>query len=104
MATTNTSHSIYSDSEATLRRAYSKMYNGKSRHIGLRHDYIRQLIEDGTISIVYVKSNNNLVDPFTIRMELKPFFNRITNSGNPISNWFNLKSLKGNNKLLIHGL
>ena len=78
--------SVYCDSEVTLGRAYSKMYKGKSRHIGLRHDYIRQLIEVGTISIVYVRSNNNLVDPFTkalprdllkvtsIGMRLKLFF------------------------------
>ena len=62
------------------------MYNGKSRHISLRHDYIRQLIEFGTISIVYVRSNSNLADPLTkavsrdmirvtsIGMRLKPFF------------------------------
>ena len=78
--------SMYYDSEATLGGAYSKMYNGKSRHIGLRHDYIRQLIESGTISIVYVRSNSNLADPLTktmsrdmvrvtsIGMKLKPFF------------------------------
>ena len=57
--------SVYCDSEATLGRAYSKMYNGKSRHIGLRHDYIRQLIESGTISIFYIRSNNNFADPLT---------------------------------------
>ena len=56
---------VYCDSEATLSRAYNQMYNGKSRHVGLRHDYIRQLIESGTISIVYVRSNNNLADPLT---------------------------------------
>ena len=62
------------------------MYNGKSRHIGLRHDYIRQLIESGTISIVYIKLNNNFANPLTklvsrdmvgvtsIGMGLKPFF------------------------------
>ena len=77
---------MYCDSEATLSRAYSQIYNGKSRHIGLKHDYIRQLIESGTISIVYIKSNNNLADPLTkavsrdmvgiisIGMRLKPFF------------------------------
>ena len=81
-----TAISVYCDSEATLGRTYSKIYNGKSRHIGLRHDYIRQLIEIGTISIVYVRSNNNLTDPFTkamsrdmvgvtsIGMRLKPFY------------------------------
>ena len=77
--------SMYCDSEASLGRAYYKIYNGKSRHIGLKHDYIKQLIESGTISIVYVKSNNNLANPFTravsrdmvkitsIGMGLKPF-------------------------------
>uniref|UniRef100_A0A2N9HGJ4 Uncharacterized protein n=1 Tax=Fagus sylvatica TaxID=28930 RepID=A0A2N9HGJ4_FAGSY len=57
--------SIYCDSQATLSKAYSKIYNGKSRHISLRHEYVRQLIEDGVISIVYVKSSGNLADPFT---------------------------------------
>ena len=78
--------SVYYDSEATLSRAYSKMYNGKSRHIGLIHDYIRKLIESGSISIFYIRSNNNLADPLTkamsrdmvgvtsIGMGLKPFF------------------------------
>jgi len=31
--------SIYGDSEATLVKAYSQIYNGKSRHIRLRHSY-----------------------------------------------------------------
>ena len=57
--------SVYCDSEATLGRAYNKMYNGKSKHIGLRHNYIRQLIESGIISIVYVRSNSNLTEPLT---------------------------------------
>ncbi|KAM1307924.1 hypothetical protein ACFX2H_010118 [Malus domestica] len=57
--------SLYCDSEATLSRAYNKVYNGKSRHISLRHEYVKQLITDGVINIVYVKSSNNLADPLT---------------------------------------
>uniref|UniRef100_A0A2N9FSX3 Uncharacterized protein n=1 Tax=Fagus sylvatica TaxID=28930 RepID=A0A2N9FSX3_FAGSY len=57
--------SVYCDSQATMFKTYSKIYNGKSRHISLRHEYVRQLIEDGIISIVYVKSSSNLADPFT---------------------------------------
>ena len=68
-----------------MSKAYSKIYNGKSRHISLRHEYVRQLVEDSVISIVYVKSSGNLADPFTkglsrdmvrvtsIGMRLKPF-------------------------------
>ena len=33
--------SIHCDSQATLARAYSSTYNGKSRHISLRHEYVR---------------------------------------------------------------
>ncbi|GJX75025.1 hypothetical protein Tco_0313620 [Tanacetum coccineum] len=33
--------SIHCDSVATLAKAYSQMYNGKSRHLGVRHSMIR---------------------------------------------------------------
>ena len=78
--------SVYCDSQATMSKAYSKIYNGKSRHISLKHEYVKQLIEDGIISIVYIKSSGNLADPFTkglsrdlikvtsIGMGLKPFW------------------------------
>lgn len=33
--------SLHCDSEATLSRAYSQVYDGKSRHIGLRHSCVR---------------------------------------------------------------
>ena len=48
-----------------MSKAYSKIYNEKFRHISLRHEYVRQLIEYGIIFIVYVKSSSNLADPFT---------------------------------------
>ena len=57
--------SLHCDSEATLSQAYSQIYNGKSRHIGLRHSYVRQLISDGVITIDFVKSSQNLADPLT---------------------------------------
>ena len=57
--------SIHCDSQATLTRAYNEVYNGKSRHISLRHEYVRKLIKDGIISLTYVRSSYNLADPFT---------------------------------------
>ncbi|GJU07266.1 hypothetical protein Tco_1123696 [Tanacetum coccineum] len=35
--------SIHCDSATTLEKAYSQMYNGKSRHLGVRHSMIREL-------------------------------------------------------------
>lgn len=41
------------------------MYNGISRHIRRRHNIVRQLLSNGIINIDYVKSKDNLADPFT---------------------------------------
>ena len=60
-----TAISIFCDSESTMSRAYNKVYNGKSRHISLRHEFVRQLIDDGVITITYVRSQENLADPLT---------------------------------------
>jgi hypothetical protein len=80
--------SLRCDSEATLSRAYSKVYNGKSRHISLRHEYVKQLVIYDIITIVYVRSSKNLADPFSkglsrdlvkstsSGMGLKPFFKK----------------------------
>ncbi|GJY15096.1 hypothetical protein Tco_0385518 [Tanacetum coccineum] len=60
-----TSISIYCDSVATLAKAYIQMYNGKSRHLGVRHSMIRELIMNGVISIEFVRSQQNLADHLT---------------------------------------
>ncbi|KAF1862514.1 hypothetical protein Lal_00014483 [Lupinus albus] len=49
--------SINCDSQTTLSKAYSQVYNGKSRHIGLRHNYV--------ISIVFIRIEKNLADSLT---------------------------------------
>ncbi|GJU47474.1 hypothetical protein Tco_1204740 [Tanacetum coccineum] len=48
--------SIRCDSVATLAKAYSQMYNGKFRHLGVKHNMIRELITNGVISIEFVRS------------------------------------------------
>nr|GEV19889.1 hypothetical protein [Tanacetum cinerariifolium] len=40
---------IRCDTAATLAKAYSQMYNGKSRHLGVRHSMIRELITNGVV-------------------------------------------------------
>ncbi|GJR82913.1 zinc finger, CCHC-type containing protein [Tanacetum coccineum] len=57
--------SIRCDSAATLENAYSQMYNRKSRHLGVRHSIIRELITNGVVSIEFVRSQQNLVDHLT---------------------------------------
>jgi hypothetical protein len=57
--------SLHCNSQITMSKAFSKVYDGKTKHISLRHEYIRELISDMIITIVYVRSCNNLSNPFT---------------------------------------
>ena len=56
---------VHCDSQSAIARALSRLYNGKSRHIRRRHKTIRQLLSNGVITIDYIKSADNLADPFT---------------------------------------
>ncbi|GJT82773.1 zinc finger, CCHC-type containing protein [Tanacetum coccineum] len=60
--------SIRCDSAATLAKAYSQMYNGKSRHLGVRHNTIHELIMNEVVSIEFVRSQQNLADHLTKRL------------------------------------
>nr|GEU81485.1 zinc finger, CCHC-type [Tanacetum cinerariifolium] len=57
--------SIRCDSATTLAKAYRHMYNGKSKHLGVRHSMIRELITNGVVSIEFVRSQQNLADHLT---------------------------------------
>ncbi|GJS69117.1 zinc finger, CCHC-type containing protein [Tanacetum coccineum] len=57
--------SIRYDSATTLTKAYSQMYNRKSRHLGVRHNMIHDLITNRVISIEFVRSQQNLADHLT---------------------------------------
>ncbi|GKD06457.1 hypothetical protein Tco_1181431, partial [Tanacetum coccineum] len=57
--------SIRCDSAATWAKAYSQMYNRKSRHLVVRHSMIRELITNGVVSIEFVRSQQNLADHLT---------------------------------------
>ena len=37
----------------------------KSRHIDIRYHFIREYVDQGIVKIVFVKSEDNKVDPFT---------------------------------------
>ncbi|GJW45419.1 hypothetical protein Tco_0074218 [Tanacetum coccineum] len=50
---------------AILTKAYSQMYNGKSRHLGVKHNMVHELITNVVISIEFVRSQQNLADHLT---------------------------------------
>jgi hypothetical protein len=63
--------SIHCDSQSAIAIAKNTSYNGKNRHVRLRHNIVKQLQKYGTISIDYVKSEVNLADPLTKPLGMK---------------------------------
>ena len=57
--------SLHCDYQATIACARNKIYNGKKRHIHLRHNIVQQLISTGVIAMEFVRSKKNLADPLT---------------------------------------
>ncbi|KAG8655919.1 hypothetical protein MANES_04G087216v8 [Manihot esculenta] len=57
--------SMRCDFQTAIAITKNKTFNGKNRHIHLRHNVIKQLLKDETISIDYVKSEVNLANPPT---------------------------------------
>nr|GEV30819.1 putative reverse transcriptase domain-containing protein [Tanacetum cinerariifolium] len=60
--------SIRCDSASTLAKAYSQMYNEKSRDLGVKHIMISELITNRAVSIDFVRSQQNLVHHLTKRL------------------------------------
>ena len=56
---------VHCDSNATIVRVHNKYYNGKSRSIRRNHNIVRSYINNGTINVDYISTNDNIADPLT---------------------------------------
>ena len=56
---------IHCDSTAAIGRVKNHYYSGKSRPIRRKHSTMWPYLSSGIITMDYIKSNENLADPFT---------------------------------------
>ncbi|KAL0444152.1 UNVERIFIED_CONTAM: hypothetical protein Slati_2137900 [Sesamum latifolium] len=57
--------SMHCNSRAAIEVAKNYTYNNKRRHIPIRHGAVKEHLKNGIISLDYVRSERNLVDPLT---------------------------------------
>jgi transposase InsO family protein len=69
---------IYNDNAGTVALSKNPVYHERSKHIGLRHHYLRERVEDGTISLLHIPSVNNIADLFTKPLP-RDQFNKLRN-------------------------
>ncbi|WMV36966.1 hypothetical protein MTR67_030351, partial [Solanum verrucosum] len=56
---------IHCNSIIAIGRVQNRYYNSKSRHIRRKYSSVRSCLISGTINVDYVKSCDDLADPFT---------------------------------------
>ena len=56
---------IHCDSTVAIGRVKNRYYNGKSKPIRRKHSTVQSYLSGGIITVDYIKSNDNLADPFT---------------------------------------
>ena len=56
---------IHCDSTTAIGRVKNRYYNSKSIPIRRKHSIVRSYLSGGIITVDYIKSNDNLADPFS---------------------------------------
>ena len=56
---------VYSDSEAAIAYTKDPKYHGKTNNSDTRFNYVRDLIAQKELNMVFISTHELLVDPFT---------------------------------------
>ncbi|KAJ3655891.1 hypothetical protein Zmor_014999 [Zophobas morio] len=56
---------LFSDNQGALRLAQYPVYHARSKHIDLRHHYIREVVKNDSLTIQHVPSQDMIGDIFT---------------------------------------
>jgi hypothetical protein len=56
---------ILNDNAGAIASSKNPVHHERSKHIGMRHHFLREKVEDGTISLDHVRIGVNLADVLT---------------------------------------
>ena len=58
-------HSMFVDSQSAMFIALNPVTSSRTRHINIRYHFVREMVKEGTILLVYVPTSENIADIFT---------------------------------------
>jgi hypothetical protein len=70
---------LNSDNRGAIALSRDPQFHGRSKHIDIRHHFIRDHVERGNISIFHIRSEDNLADIFTKPLP-NPVFTKFVSS------------------------
>jgi hypothetical protein len=57
--------SLFEDNQSAISYIYNTKISSQSKHIGVRHAFIKDSLEKGDIEIIYKSTNENVADTLT---------------------------------------
>ena len=66
--------SLSMDNQAGRDLCYNPQHHARTKHIDRRHFFVREKVEEGTLTVPLVRSADNLADLFTKALGAKLFF------------------------------
>ena len=79
--------SVATDNTGAKALAYNPEHHERVKHVERRHFYVRELVEDGLLTVPYVSTTSNMADFFTKPLAAAQFFalrNQIMNFERPV--------------------
>jgi len=56
---------LYCDNKSAIAIAKNLVYHSRTRHIAIKHHFIREAIEEGEIELKFCRSEEQVTDIFT---------------------------------------
>ncbi len=56
---------LYEDNQAAIAIASNPVYHRRTKHIDVRHHFVRDAVVDGKVVLNYIATNDNLADLLT---------------------------------------
>jgi len=67
---------LYEDNQSTIKLVENPVFHKRSKHVDIKYHFVRELVENKTLDIQYVRTTENLADIFTKPLVFS-LFNRL---------------------------
>ena len=64
---------IYCDNTSAINISKNLVQHSRTKHVEIRHHFIRELVEDGTLTLEFIHTNDQKADLFTKPLDSKQF-------------------------------
>ena len=64
---------IYYDNTSAINISKNPVQHSRTKHIEIRHHFIRELVEDGTLTLKFINTNDQKANLFTKPLDSKRF-------------------------------